>query len=86
MRKITVELAQDTYEELLSLADSLGFSPEMAAVYAIRLVNACVREGLLEDVPARAWPREARVDLLPSTGTSGKVIAFPAPGAADKQD
>ena len=44
----------------------------MAAVYAIRLVSACVEEGLISDVPARAWPREAQ--LL--TGTGGKVIEF----------
>ena len=45
----------------------------MAVVYAVRLVSACVREGLLRDVPSRAWPREARL-----TGTGGKVLAFPA--------
>ena len=42
----------------------------MTAEYAIRLVSACVQEGLIADVPARAWPQEAR--LL--TGTHGKVI------------
>lgn len=69
-----IKLAEDTYEELLALSDMLGFSPDMAATYAIRLVNACIREGLLTDVPSRAWPREA--DMLAGTGTGGKVIDF----------
>ena len=72
-RKVTLDLDRDVYETLDALADSLGFSHEAAAEYAIRLVGACVREGLIEDIPARAWPGEAQ--LL--TGTGGKVIAFP---------
>lgn len=71
-RRITLELMEDTYEELLELSQAVGFSPEMTAEYAIRLVSACVREGLIDDVPARAWPKEAQ--LL--TGTGGKVIDF----------
>ncbi len=71
-RKLSLELGQDTRRELAFLADSLGYPEEMAAVYAIRLVSACVREGLLADVPARAWPREAR---LAGAG-EGKVLAF----------
>ena len=46
----------------------------MAAVYAIRLVTACMREGLLSDVPPVAWPERPRM-----TGTGGKVLAFRAP-------
>ena len=72
-RKVTLDLNRDVYETLTALADSLGFTHEAAAEYAVRLVGACMREGLLEDVPARAWPKEAQ--LL--TGTGGKVIAFP---------
>ena len=71
-RRVTLNLDGETLEKLDALAVSLGFSQEMAAVYAIRLVSACVEEGLLADVPARAWPREAQ--LL--TGTGGKVIEF----------
>ena len=71
-RRVTLDLDEQTLDKLDALADSLGFTQEMAAVYAIRLVNACVEEGLLADVPARAWPREAQ--LL--TGTGGKVIEF----------
>ena len=46
--------------------------------YAVRLVNACVREGLLTDVPERLWPDEAKdgVSALSETGTQGKVIEF----------
>ena len=75
----TIKLTQDTYEELQSLSDTLGYPPELAATYAIRLVNACYREGLLTEAPARAWPREAR----PSSVTGSRVIAFP--GAAMRQ-
>ena len=71
-RRVTLDLDEQTLDKLDALADSLGFTQEMAAVYAIRLVSACVGEGLLADVPARAWPREAQ--LL--TGTGGKVIEF----------
>ena len=71
-RRVTLNLDGQTLDKLDALAGSLGFTREMAAVYAIRLVSACVEEGLLEDVPARAWPREAQ--LL--TGTGGKVIEF----------
>lgn len=69
---LTLNLDRQTLDKLDALADSLGFTQEMAAIYAIRLVSACVEEGLLVDVPARAWPREAQ--LL--TGTGGKVIEF----------
>ncbi|MGN0775727.1 MAG: hypothetical protein ACI4MM_03520 [Candidatus Ventricola sp.] len=70
--RVTLNLDGQTLEKLDALAGSLGFTQEMAAVYAIRLVSACVEEGLIEDVPACAWPREAQ--LL--TGTGGKVIEF----------
>lgn len=71
-RRVTLDLDEQTLDKLDALAESLGFTQEMAAVYAIRLVSACVEEGLLADVPARAWPGEAQ--LL--TGTGGKVIEF----------
>ena len=71
-RRVTLDLDEQTLQKLDALAESLGFTQEMAAVYAIRLVSACVEEGLLADVPSRAWPREAQ--LL--TGTGGKVIEF----------
>ena len=75
----TLRLTQDAYEELQNLSDTLGFPPELAAVYAIRLVSACIREGLLTDVPSRAWPPEAR----PESVAGGQVIAFP--GKAQKK-
>ena len=70
--RVTLKLDGQTLERLDALAQSLGFTRELAAVYAIRLVSACVEEGLIADIPARAWPREAQ--LL--TGTGGKVIEF----------
>ena len=80
-RTVTLRLDAKTGAQLDALGDALGFSEEMAAVYAIRLVGACMREGLLEDMPARAWPREA--DVL--TAAMGKVIAFPCGKAADAE-
>lgn len=76
----TLRLTQDAYEELQTLSDTLGFPPEMAAMYAIRLVNACIREGLLTDVPSRAWPPQAQPQ---SVSGGGQVIAFP--GKAQKK-
>ena len=76
----TLRLTQDAYEELQNLSDTLGFPPELAAVYAIRLVSACIREGLLTDAPGRAWPQEARRESVPG---GGQVIAFP--GKAQKK-
>ena len=68
--KVTMEMEQATYDELLTLSETIGYPPEAALSYAVRLVNACIREGLLTDVPARAWPEEARMER-------GKVIEFP---------
>ena len=76
--KITLCLTGEAAQELLRLSDSLGFTPEMTAEYAIRLVAACAREGLIADTPLRAWPEEAREEAqaLRGTGTGGKVLAF----------
>ena len=76
--KITLCLTGEAAQELLRLSDSLGFTPEMTAEYAIRLVAACAREGLIADTPLRAWPEEARgeAQALRGTGTGGKVLAF----------
>lgn len=75
-----IAFTKEDYEELLFLSGTLGFPPEMAAQYAVRLVNACIREGLLTDVPEALWPQEAQacVRALRSTGTMGKVIDFPS--------
>jgi len=78
-RTVTLRLDAQTGAQLDALGDALGFSGEMAAIYAIRLVGACMREGLIEDIPAGAWPREA--DLL--TASAGKVIDFPCGKTAD---
>jgi len=71
-------LTKDMEKEIALLADSLVFTREAAMYYAVRLVNACVREGLLTDVPERLWPDEAKagVRALAGTGTQGKVIEF----------
>ena len=73
---IRLRLDEETDSQLEMLSSALGFSKEMAAVYAIRLVGACMREGLIRDVPARAWPQEAR-ELAGSN-----VLVFPAEKAA----
>ena len=71
----TIRLPQDAYRELQSLSDTLGFPPELAATYAIRLVNACYREGLISDTPSSAWPPQARKE---SVAGGARVLAFPA--------
>ena len=75
-KSIRLRLDEETDSQLEMLSSALGFSKEMAAVYAIRLVGACMREGLIRDVPLRAWPQEAR-ELAGSN-----VLVFPAEKAA----
>ena len=76
--KITLCLTGEAAQELLRLSDSLGFTPEMTAEYAIRLVAACAREGLIADTPLRAWPQDVRgeAQAMRGTGTGGKVLTF----------
>lgn len=57
---VTLHLDADTEERLAQLAGMLGASKELAALYAVRLVSACVREGLIRDVPPCIWPGEAQ--------------------------
>lgn len=78
-KKVALRLDEQTEAQLDALSHALGFSREMAAIYAVHLVCACMREGLIEDMPARAWPQEAR--LLRTS--MGRVLAFPANKAAD---
>ena len=75
---ITITLTGETAQMLRLLSDSLGFTPEMTAQYAIRLVAACAHKGLIADTPLRAWPEEVRgeAQALRGTGTGGKVLAF----------
>ena len=73
-----ITLTKEADEEINRLACALGFTREETVHYAVRLVGACLREGLLTDVPERLWPEEAgeAIGRLRSTGTQGKVIAF----------
>ena len=75
-RKLTLSLAAEDEKELSNLCAAIGFPPEAAAVYAVRLVSACVREGLFSDVSPCAWPKEAQLPGLFDTGTGGKVLHF----------
>ena len=79
-RKVTLNLDADTGRRLAALAGSLGCSDELAAIYAVRLVSACVREGLIDDVPARAWPDEAQ----PLMDGESRVLNMPSGGARRK--
>ena len=81
-RKVTLNLDADTRERLSELAGALGCSDELAAIYAVRLVSACVREGLIRDVPARAWPEEAG-EL---TGAGARVLHMPQRKSAAQGD
>ena len=75
-REITLRLTREDAKELAHLSAAVGFPPELAAVYAVRLVSECVREGLFADMPGCAWPKEAYLPGLFDTGTGGKVLAF----------
>ena len=70
---IPMEIRRETSEELLTLADTLGYPPEAAMSYAVRLVNGCIREGLRTDIPLPE--NAAKPDAAQARG--GKVIAFP---------
>ena len=74
--QVTLNLDADTRGRLCELAQALGCSDELAAIYAVRLVSACVREGLIDDVPARAWPKEAQ----PLVGGQARVLNMPSGG------
>ena len=80
--KVTLNLDADTEKKLLELAGALGYSPQMAAIYAVRLVSACMREGLIDDVPARAWPQEAQ----PLAGRRARVLKMPQRKSAAQGD
>ena len=67
--RVSLEISEDVYSDLMELADTLGYPPEAALSYAVRLVSACIKEGLIGDIPAPK-PKE-------ETGTMGKVLAFP---------
>ena len=71
-------LTKEMDKELTLLADSMGYTREAALYYAVRLVNACVREGLLTDTPETLWPDEAHdgIFALGGANTQGKVIEF----------
>ena len=69
-------LTKEMEKEISLLADTLGFTREEALYYAVRLVNACVREGLLTDTRETLWPDEALDGLHALDGTQGKVIDF----------
>lgn len=73
-RKITLNLDADTERKLTQLSDALGYPPEYAAIYAVRLVHACMREGLIDHTSARAWPEEAQ----PLVGGGARVLKMPA--------
>ena len=69
-RKVTLNLDADTERKLTQLCDALGYSREMAAIYAVRLGSACMRDGLIDNTPARAWPEEAQ----PLVGGGARVL------------
>ena len=81
-RKVTLNLDADTRERLSELAGALGCSDELAAIYAVRLVSACVREGLIDDVPARAWPKEVQ----PLVDGGARVLEMPQRKSAAQGD
>ncbi|MBR4039821.1 MAG: hypothetical protein IKJ11_06970 [Clostridia bacterium] len=80
-KKVTLNLDADTERKLAALAAHLGYSREMAAVYAVRLVSACLREGLLDGPLAPAFPAEAQ----PLAG-GARIIEMPRRKSAAQGD
>ena len=80
-RKVTLNLDADTEKKLAALAAQLGYSREMTAIYAVRLVSACVREGLLDGAFSQAWPGEAQ----PLAG-GARVLRLPRKKSAARGD
>ena len=76
IREITLRLTPEDARRLAYLSAAVGFGPETAAIYAVRLMSACVREGLFAEPLKDAWPGEASMCGLFDTGTGGKVLAF----------
>ena len=70
--KLLLELDGRDSQELAFLASSLGFPRQAAALYAVRLVSACIREGLIDDIAMDAWPKEAE----PMYISRGKLLDF----------
>ena len=84
VREITLRLTKEDATELAYLSAAVGFAPEAAAVYAVRLVSACVKEGLFADMPNCAWPKEARFPGLFDTETEGKILSFERNGKEEE--
>lgn len=76
IKEITLRLTNEDAGELAYLSAAVGFPPEAAALYAVRLVSACVKEGLFADMPTCAWPPQARIPGLFGEETSGKILSF----------
>lgn len=72
--KLSVDMTRGDLEALDAIAAQTGFPREAAALYAVRLVAACIREGLLGDEMSAAWPAQA----ISAGAGDGRVIAFPA--------
>ncbi len=70
-KNVQMTLRQDVYEDILALADELNCPPEAAVSYAVRMITACIQEGLLTNMD------ECPEEEEKLTGTMGKVIAFP---------
>ena len=75
--KITMEIGQATYDELLTLSETIGYPPEAALSYAVRLVNACIREGLLK-IKALMIPlwEDISHKIIKNTDTDSEVMCM----------
>ena len=58
--KLSVEMTRGDLEALDVIAAQTGFPREAAALYAVRLVAACIREGLLGDEMSAACAGDQR--------------------------
>ncbi len=70
-KNVQMTFRQDVYDDIMALADEMNCPPEAAVSYAVRMIYACIQEGLLTNI------RESSHQERKFTGTMGKVLAFP---------
>lgn len=70
-KNVQITVRQDVYDDIMALAEEMNCPPEAAVSYAVRMIYACIQEGLLTNIS------ESPQEETKPTGTMGKVLTFP---------